>query len=80
MFIHPEIQKREVFFTNTDSKGFDHMTWKTKRKGCTAYDGNGKRTGEKNWFPVFLDERELEINGKELSLARKEFRVEHCEV
>ncbi len=73
-FIHPEQRLNEVFFTNSDFKKFNDMKWTTRRMGKVAYDGNGNVLGVPNWFPIFVDVKELKSSGKTLSEIRREFR------
>lgn len=68
---HPEKGEGEVFLTNVgdsdrefsffDHGGYQHIGWKTKRKGSTAYDVNGKEVDGMN--PVFVQRSELEKGG-----------------
>lgn len=58
---HPECLPDEVFITNTDQHEWRHIGWKTKRKGNTAYDTDGKPLGNR-WagsFPVFAKKSEI---------------------
>jgi len=73
-FVHPETLENEIFFTNCNADQFVSMKWTTKRKGQVAYNGDGVRLDITNWFPVFINQDELKIGQKDLSLIRKEFR------
>lgn len=59
MHIHPETQEGEVFLTNMNDRQFDMCDCISKRKGGIAYDGEGQKLYFKNWFPVFIQQREL---------------------
>jgi len=72
-FIHPELLKGEVFFTNAHRSVFVDMPYTTKRLGRVAYDGEGGRLSVNDWYPVFLKESELSILGRTLL----EIRIEH---
>jgi hypothetical protein len=76
-FVHPELGDGELFFTNSDLLEFEQMTWRTKRKGNIAYDGNGNPLSNENWFPVFLQQMEIALVGKNLTQIRKIFRAKH---
>jgi hypothetical protein len=68
---HPERLDDEVFITNADDEfdfseenksSYDHVGWKTKRRGNIAFDINGKPLGQR-WsgsFPVFAKIAEIE--------------------
>ena len=61
-FNHPEMQKDEVFITNSDKYDCRHIGWKTKRYGKKAYDIYGKCISESGWkgsFPVFVKKSEM---------------------
>lgn len=77
MFIHPEQKSNELFFTNCNIIQFNKISYKTKRMGHTAYDGEGRPLDTANWFPVFVDENELKSSKIGLSQARKEFRFQY---
>ena len=66
IFVHPELTKGEVLFTNAEFSQFEKMNFKTKRLGKIAYDGNGNQLNHEDWFPVFLNNAEVETS--ELSL------------
>lgn len=70
---HPEQQEGEIFLTNshdldvvgvpirnavTIRTAYEGIGWKTKRKGLTAYDVNGKVLN--GMFPVFVQIAEIE--------------------
>ncbi len=76
-FIHPELQKGEVFFTNSNYKGFEKMKWTSKRKGSKAYDGEGRLLHDTNWFPVFIQTNELEKHKLDLKTMRRQWIVKH---
>lgn len=73
-FIHPEIQKGEVFFMNTESAKFKVIDFESKRIGNIAYDGNGNLLDHEDWFPVFLKEDEMSNSGFSLMELRRKFR------
>ncbi len=73
-FIHPELQKGEVFFTNTESSKFKLMKFKSKRMGKVVYDRNGNLLNHEDWFPVFLKEDEVSNSGFSLMELRRKFR------
>jgi hypothetical protein len=73
-FIHPETKPSEIFFTNAHLADFSKMEFKTKRLGEQAYDGNGAKLSNNDWYPVFLNQSEIKESGKLLSDLRKEFR------
>lgn len=78
IFIHPELSDGEIFFTNSDSKNFESVTLKTKRKGNQAYDGKGNRQEthfqRDDWFPVFIKITEIEALNTSLTELRRAFR------
>ncbi len=76
-FVHPETQQGEVFFMNSNAKGFGAMGLETKRMGSTTYDGEGNRISHDDWSPVFIQQKE--IDSQELSLMdlRRKWREEH---
>lgn len=53
----------EMFLANSSSKQYSNLTFKTKRKGNIAYDGNGgippAHEKSDDWFPVFVKTDEL---------------------
>ncbi len=69
---HPERRPDEVFVTNADDdtiftldddglSSYQHVGWKTKRRGDVSYDIHGKPLGER-WphsFPVFVKQSEI---------------------
>jgi hypothetical protein len=72
---HPERKPDEVFITNASDQiddfpeiigndgrsSWDHIGWKTKRKGQIAYDIDGNPLGNR-WpeaFPVFAKQSEI---------------------
>lgn len=73
-FTHPELAKGEIFFTNASRQVFKKISWQTKRMGSVAYNGEGKKQINKNWYPVFISVDELEETGKTLREARMEHR------
>ena len=59
---HPELKEGEVFVTNcADEEVFNHLVWKTKRRGLVVYGRDGKR--EIGGFPVFAKKSEAEGAG-----------------
>lgn len=72
--IHPELQKGEVFFTNTEFAKFKVIDFESKRIGKVAYDGNGNLLDHKDWLPVFLKENEVSNSGFSLMELRRKFR------
>ncbi len=70
-FTHPELQKGEVFFTNADLSQFNALEFKSKRMGKVAYDGNGNMQNHENWFPVFINNTEVETSGFSLMELRR---------
>jgi hypothetical protein len=75
-FLHPELSRGEVFFSNADAEGFGTMKFQTKRMGSRAYDGKGNPLSPVNWFPVFLQAEELSRQNTSLPDCRKRFRRE----
>jgi hypothetical protein len=80
MFIHPEQKPNEVFFTNCSTVQFDEMVYTTKRTGTVAYDGEGFVLNIINWFPVFIEQEELNNSKINIKEARKIFRYQHEKV
>jgi len=74
IFTHPELQKGEVFFSNMSTQDFENLLYQSKRRGMTAYNGEGSRQTSEDWFPVFVAREELEISNLNLVDARREFR------
>lgn len=72
-FVHPEKQTTEVFLTNSDESHFGKIKFKSKRKGKVAYDGKGNKLNITDWFPVFIEEEELNAVEVDLKIVRKEF-------
>lgn len=70
-FTHPELQKGEVFFTNAEPSQFNFMNFKSKRIGKVAHDGNGNIQEHEDWFPVFLNKKEVENSGLSLMELRR---------
>ncbi len=70
-FTHPELQKGEVFFTNADLSQFNALEFKSKRIGKVAYDGKGNIQENEDWFPVFLNNKEVQTSGFFLMELRK---------
>ncbi len=72
---HPERQPDEVWVTNADDdydfgdgSSWEHVGWKTKRRGEVAYDINGVPLGDR-WhgsFPVFAKQSEIAQEDKEI--------------
>jgi hypothetical protein len=64
---HPELREGEVLLGNFDSSGYQDISrWKTKRKGVTPYDIDGKQVyvdPDSELFPVFVKRQELEKAG-----------------
>jgi len=56
---HPERRSDEVFLMNTDTAGFDEITWRTKRKGKESYWGDGTKYPFDHVFPVFVKKAEI---------------------
>lgn len=73
-FVHPELQNGEVFFTNSSAAGFEMILWDSKRKGEQAFDSEGNLLSEKDWFPVFIQTKELERSETTIRDARSRFR------
>ena len=62
---HPELEDGEIFLKNTTPGRFEVMDWKTKRMGGVAYYDDGKAIPfHSNYFPVFV--QESEVDEKEL--------------
>lgn len=68
--VHPEMREGEVFFTNVgeydalrsyEDDDFNHIGWKSKRKGSVAFDIDGKPVNYMN--PVFVMRDELILAG-----------------
>ena len=74
-WIHPELRKEEVFFTNTNIKRFEKMEYISKRCGKNAYDGEGNRLYQKDWFPVFIQGSDLEKDEMSLQDVRRKWRA-----
>lgn len=74
-FTHPELHESEVFFTNADLSQFNAMEFKSKRLGKVAYDGKGNIQHVENWFPVFLNNREVDASGFSLMELRRKQRI-----
>ncbi len=61
---HPELQKGEVWLTNTQEDGWHDIGWSTKRAGTVAYDRAGCAISTSpRYFPVFAQRSELEAAG-----------------
>lgn len=73
-FIHPETQQGEVFFVNAHDADFEVMSWTSKRKGLHTYDGEGNRIEHDDWFPVFIQKKELESQELSLMDLRRKWR------
>ena len=73
-FTHPEQKDAETFFMNVHQKDFDALTYKSKRMGTVAYDGNGKKLKHEDWFPVFLATTEVTETDKSISDLRRGWR------
>lgn len=58
-WLHPEIRNGEIFFRNMTEAQFELLTWRSKRRGVTAYDEDGQIIGAANWFPIFVKSSEL---------------------
>lgn len=69
-FIHPEVRNSEIFFSNSNKLKFKNLNCQTKRKGLFAYDGQGKKLNNDDWFPVFLTKNEVISSGKTLQELR----------
>jgi hypothetical protein len=69
-FKHPELRIGEVFLINADRNRFEKLPWKTKRAGCSTFDGNGTPINHEDWFPVFVASEEIFNEG--LRSARHE--------
>jgi hypothetical protein len=74
IFLHPELEEGEVFLTNSNQRVFDQMSWNTKRKGLVALDGEGLMTNNNDWFPVFINKKELVVSGLDINTIRMEIR------
>lgn len=61
---HPEQHDDEFYFTNTATKQFEGIEWKTKRLGNVAYNLIGKAMPAK-WGckPVFVKNEEVQAFG-----------------
>lgn len=53
---HPEKKKGEIFLGNGNQKGFDQLSYVTKRKGVRAYDRDNRVMPQ--YFPMFASEVE----------------------
>lgn len=72
---HPEQQEGEIFLSNSNDEDamdgtnrtyYQCIGWKTKRRGRTAYDVNGKVVNR--MFPVFV--QIAEIKGEHPSVLK----------
>lgn len=57
---HPECADGEIFLTNSTSKSYTLIGWKTKRLGNVAYCKNGDIIPRK-YFPVFVKRAEVQL-------------------
>lgn len=55
--INPEQLDSEFWVTNSSNDQYDHVGWKTKRRGVNAYDIDGKLVPR--MFPVFVERQEV---------------------
>ena len=78
--LHPELRQGEVFLTNANPQTYSIIKWNSKRKGRQPYDGEGNPINASAWFPVFIQERELEKSGTTLSETRCLHRQERGDV
>jgi hypothetical protein len=63
---HPEAVSGEIFLSNAGPDSFEQIGWKTKRRGETPYDVDGKVVQyyvERNFRPVFVQVSELQAAG-----------------
>lgn len=74
MYVHPEENDTEIFFSNTNSQGFQQLAWKSKRKGVRTFNGKGEEFTVEGCFPVFISREELEDSGIALMDVRRAFR------
>ena len=74
-FIHPEIKEGEVLLRNLKRKQCELLIFTTKRMGKYAYDGRGNRLFAADWYPVFIEESELQATKQTLREWRKEFQL-----
>ena len=73
---HPELQEGEVFLTNVYNEhpgqsdpSFEAISWKTKRRGRTAYDMGGHSVS--GLRPVFVARQELVDAGVDVPATRR---------
>lgn len=74
-FVHPELKPFEVFFTNQTMEFYYRLNFNTKRIGQITYDGQGERFITKNWFPIFINRKELSVKKINLISLRKKLNV-----
>jgi hypothetical protein len=73
-FIHPELKKDEVFFTNSNTAGYESIPIVSKRRGVNSYDTEGNVIYHEDWFPVFISQKEIADARESLGFLRSEFR------
>lgn len=56
---HRELRDGEIFLGNGNEKGFEQLSYQTKRRGKLAYDISGKKVLPQ-YFPVFCSAKEYE--------------------
>lgn len=70
-WVHPELKSGEVLLRNMTQAEFTALDYETKRRGMSAYDGEGNPIAHADWLPVFLHAKEVDARGIDLQLARK---------
>ena len=73
-YIHPETRAGEIFLTNARKAAFSAMTFRTKRLGIQARDGEGHEITNNDWFPVFVTQQEVSEQGTTLGEIRRQLR------
>lgn len=62
---HPELREGEMFLTNCDKRVYQSISWRSKRKGMTAYTIHGEIIKSSyRFFPVFVQKQEYDEDMK----------------
>tara|TARA_R110000850_G_scaffold277120_1_gene423040 strand:- start:20143 stop:20385 length:243 start_codon:yes stop_codon:yes gene_type:complete len=69
-FKHPECLNGEVFLSNMSLENYQNLEFQTKRKGNIPYDGIGDELSYENWYPIFIEQQELDSLNRSLQEVR----------
>lgn len=72
---HTELREGKLFLMNMTRAQFKGLDFSSKRMGVSAHDGEGNPLHLEDWFPIFIEAKELSQKSIQLQDLRISLRT-----